>query len=126
VPAADTLRRPDGPHSGNPDVRRAVAAGEPQHLAWAYERPGGGRSFGFTGGHFHWNWGRPEIRRLVGNAILWTAGAEIPAGGPPIKVMTVEQLAEGQDESRPPKFNLERIRRDFELAGPPAEDAGPR
>ena len=38
-----TLTRPDGPHSGNPHVRAAVAAGEPQHVAWAFERPVGGR-----------------------------------------------------------------------------------
>ncbi|MEM0926969.1 MAG: ThuA domain-containing protein, partial [Planctomycetota bacterium] len=63
-----TMRRKDGPHSGNPYVRKSVAAGEPQTVAWAYERPDGGRSFGFTGGHFHWNWGNDNIRRLVTNA----------------------------------------------------------
>ena len=35
-------------HSGNPHVRARM--GMPEHVAWAYERPGGGRSFGFTGG----------------------------------------------------------------------------
>jgi type 1 glutamine amidotransferase len=50
-------------------------------LAWATERVGGGRSFGFTGAHFHDNWGIPEFRKLVLNAILWTAHREIPKGG---------------------------------------------
>ncbi len=68
-----TMRRQDGPHSGNPAVRKSVAAGEPQTVAWAYERPNGGRSFGITGGHFHWNWGNDDMRRLVTNAIRWTA-----------------------------------------------------
>jgi hypothetical protein len=57
LPPDSTLERPDGPHSGNAEVRRAIAAKEPQHVAWAAERPDGGRGFGFTGGHFHWNWG---------------------------------------------------------------------
>ena len=60
VPPASTLERPDGPHSGNPHVR--AKAGQPQHVAWAAERDGGGRGFGFTGGHFHWNWGDPNFR----------------------------------------------------------------
>ncbi len=47
VAPPSTMMRPDGPHSGNPAVREEVAKGLPQHLALAYERAGGGRSFGF-------------------------------------------------------------------------------
>jgi type 1 glutamine amidotransferase len=54
---------------------------EEQVIAWATQRENGGRSFGFTGGHFHTNWGIPEFRRLVLNAILWTAHVEVPEGG---------------------------------------------
>lgn len=89
VPPASTLNRPDGPHSGNPFVRASVAKGEAQPLMWAYDRPaseGGGKGFGFTGGHFHRNWGNPEFRKLVLNAILWSAGEEVPAGGVGIAV----------------------------------------
>ena len=43
------------------------------------ERPDGGRGFGFTGGHFHRNWGDPNFRKLVLNAILWTAGLDVPS-----------------------------------------------
>src|SRR5947209_3399539 len=43
------------------ETRRTPAArahpGREEILAWAFERPGGGRSFGFTGGHFHRNFG---------------------------------------------------------------------
>ena len=53
VPPMETLKRPDGIRSGNPAVRKAVANGESQHVAWAYERAQGGRGFGFTGGHNH-------------------------------------------------------------------------
>lgn len=81
LPPAGTLSRPDGPHSGNPAVREAIRKGEPQHVAWAYERPGGGRGFGFTGAHFHRNWGNENFRRLVLNAVLWVAQADVPAGG---------------------------------------------
>ncbi len=81
VPPASTMSRPDGPHEGNPAVREAVKRGEPQIVAWAFERPDGGRGFGFTGGHFHRNWGNDNFRKLVLNAILWTAKVEVPANG---------------------------------------------
>jgi type 1 glutamine amidotransferase len=82
IAPASTMERGDGTHSGNPDVRKAVAAGTPQEMAWAYDRPDGiGRGFGFTGGHFHKNWGEPSFRKLVVNAILWTAHVDIPAAG---------------------------------------------
>lgn len=73
VPPAQTMERSDGPHSGNPEVRKMVAAGMPQVVAWAYRRPDGGRGFGFTGGHFHANWDNVNMRTLVLNAISWTA-----------------------------------------------------
>jgi hypothetical protein len=81
VPPASTMSRPDGSHEGNPAVRAAVRHGEPQVVAWACERPDAGRGFGFTGGHYHANWGNNDFRKLVLNAILWTAKVEVPAGG---------------------------------------------
>ncbi|MCB1226646.1 MAG: ThuA domain-containing protein [Verrucomicrobiales bacterium] len=82
LPPPDSLSRPDGAHSGNPEVRAAVLERhEPQHVAWAVERDDGGRGFGFTGGHFHQGWGHPDQRRLLLNAILWTAKAEVPETG---------------------------------------------
>ena len=71
VPPASTTDRKDGPHEGNPAMREMVARAEPQHVAWASERPGGGRGFGFTGAHFHRNWGDDNFRKLALNAILW-------------------------------------------------------
>jgi type 1 glutamine amidotransferase len=81
VAPADTLNRPDGPHSGNPAVRAAVARGEPQIVAWAFERPDGGRGFGFTGGHYHKNFGDGNFRKTVLNGLLWAAKMEVPANG---------------------------------------------
>jgi type 1 glutamine amidotransferase len=96
VAPASTMDRPDGPHEGNPAVREAVKRGEPQVMAWACERPDGGRGFGFTGGHFHHNWGNDDVRKLVLNAILWTAKVEVPAGGVEFKI-TEEDLRQNPD-----------------------------
>jgi type 1 glutamine amidotransferase len=60
-------------------------------MMWAVERADGGRGFGFTGGHFHDNWGNGQYRKVVLNALLWLAKAEVPAGGVESKV-TQEDL----------------------------------
>ncbi|WP_169977623.1 ThuA domain-containing protein [Tautonia rosea] len=101
VPPESSLSRPDGDRSGNPEVRRAVAAGAPQHVAWAFERPDGGRGFGFTGGHVHWNWGDDNFRTIVLNALVWTAGGEVPEGGVPSSTPSQAQLEANQDEPKP-------------------------
>lgn len=82
VPPATAVEA-DGPRTGNPTVRAAVAAGVPQVLAWTYRSPGGARGFGFTGGHFLRNWYDAGFRRLVLNGIVWTAGIPVPAEGMP-------------------------------------------
>ncbi|HUS38893.1 MAG: family 16 glycoside hydrolase [Pirellulales bacterium] len=92
LPPKDTLKRPDGPHSGNPHVRAAIERGVPQHMAWASEQEGRGRGFGFTGGHYHINWGDDNFRRLVLNAISWTAGAEVPSDGVASSSLTRDDL----------------------------------
>lgn len=67
------------------DTRRTAAAaefkGREEIVAWAVERPDGGRGFGFTGGHVHKNWGQEDYRKLALNALLWTAKLDIPADG---------------------------------------------
>jgi type 1 glutamine amidotransferase len=102
LPPATTLTRPDGPHSGNPTVREEVAAGRPQVVAWAYDREDGGRGFGFTGGHFHVGWANDSQRRLLLNAILWTAKAEIPKGGV-ASTVTPELMSANLDPKRKKK-----------------------
>lgn len=54
---------------------------DPQTVAWVVQRADGGRGFVFTGGHFHSNWQLDDLRRMMLNAILWTAKAEVPSGG---------------------------------------------
>ena len=58
-----------------------AASGREEVVAWAVERPDGGRGFGFTGAHFHKNWGNENFRKIVLNALLWTARLEVPASG---------------------------------------------
>ena len=58
-----------------------AANGREEVLAWAVERPDGGRGFGFTGAHFHRNWGNENFRKVVLNALLWVAHAEVPSNG---------------------------------------------
>jgi hypothetical protein len=59
-------------------VLRATIDGNAETVAWAWERPDGGRSFGFSGLHFHENWRRVEYRRLVLQGVLWTLKLESP------------------------------------------------
>src|SRR5262245_34096421 len=121
LPPPDSLSRPDGTHSGNPDVRRAVLdRKEPQHMAWAAERPGGGLGFGFTGGHDHWNWGDPNFRKLVLNAIVWCAHGEIPANGVESPPVTMRLLEANMDpKNKPANFDREKIREKLKL---PSDD----
>jgi len=100
LPGLETLSRPDGERSGNPDVRRSVAAGEKQTVAWAFERPSGGRGFGFTGGHFHKSWQNDDYRKIMLNAILWTAQVEVPENGVESVTPTDEELLQNLDPKK--------------------------
>ncbi len=125
VPPDETRKRPDGPYSGNEHVRKRM--GMPEHVAWAFERADGGRGFGFTGGHYQWNWGHDDLRRLLLNAIAWVAKAEVPAGGVPSKTPTVEELETGLDDKPKPKdFDRDAIRRQLQQwNGRPTTQASP-
>lgn len=115
VAPKETMKRPDGPHSGNPAVRKAVEAGEPQHVAWTYQRGKDykdGRGFGFTGLHYHWNWEDDSFRKTVLNGVAWTAKLEIPKDGVNSKKPTREELeanalehggAQNKKKKSPPK-----------------------
>ncbi|MEO7191276.1 MAG: ThuA domain-containing protein [Vicinamibacterales bacterium] len=80
VPGDDVRKgpyvNPPGPY---PHI--IAASGRTETMMWVYERPDGGRSFGFTGGHTHANWGDVNQRRVVLNALLWIAKVDVPAGG---------------------------------------------
>ncbi len=85
---------------GNPDVWAAVSAGKQQVVAWAYDRPDGGRGFGFTGLHKHANLGEDGFRTLLLNAVAWVSKLEVPATGVPSKPLTRDDLEALIDEGK--------------------------
>lgn len=89
-----------------PDNTRGTAdaklhAGRLETMAWAYERANGGRAFGFTGGHFHANWGNEDFRRIVTNAVLWAAKADVPKDGAKVKFDPIDLNRNLDDKGRP-------------------------
>ena len=76
------LKFVESPKAPQP-VLTALIDGERHAVAWSWERGDGGRSFGFSGAHFHENWRRDEYLRLVSQAILWTLRIEPPRAGFP-------------------------------------------
>lgn len=89
--------KPRGPQ---PNI--VEASGRTEIVAWAYERANGGRSFGFTGGHYHMNWGEENGRKLMLNAVLWTAKLNPPAGGV-ISTVTQSDLLATLDSGKSPR-----------------------
>jgi hypothetical protein len=76
-----------------------AASGREETMMWAYERPNGGRSFGFTGGHTHTNWGDVNQRKVMLNALLWIAKVDVPKNGVEDKIVEAD-LANNLDEKR--------------------------
>ncbi len=82
VPPDSTRQGKDDDHGGNPDVRAGIGKNLAEHVVWTFDRPNnGGRGFGCTGGHVHWNWSEDNFRKTILNAIVWTAGIEVPEKG---------------------------------------------
>lgn len=71
--------------------------GKPQKLMWYKDTPvaEGGRGIGFVGGHYHKNWAIDEFRKMVLNAIVWTARGEVPKFGVPSAPISKDKLNEG-------------------------------
>jgi quercetin dioxygenase-like cupin family protein len=63
------------------DKPLAIDQAEVRVVAWAFERDDGGRAFSFTGLHYLAGLDNPALRKLVLNAIFWTAKIEVPADG---------------------------------------------
>ncbi len=90
-------------HGGNADALKAVQAGEPQHLAWASERPDGGRGFGFTGFHNFANLKNDSFRTTLLNGVAWLAKLDVPEKGVPSKTLTDADLSALMDEAHGPE-----------------------
>jgi hypothetical protein len=88
----------DGPYVSprGPYAHIVADKGRLETMMWLYERPDGGRSFGFTGGHTHANWGDVNQRRVMLNALLWIAKADVPPGGV-VDTITASDLAMNLD-----------------------------
>ena len=109
VPPDSAHRHENTPAGGNPYV--FARKGLPEHLCWVRQRPDGGRGFGFTGGHSHWNWACDSFRTVVLNGIVWTAGLEVPAGGVASQTPSYEDLLRNLDKPQPAAFKPEVIRK---------------
>ena len=60
--------------------------GDNDVVAWAFDRPGGGRAFTCTGGHLHASFAEEGYRRFLVNGILWAAGVDVPKGGAKVEL----------------------------------------
>jgi trehalose utilization protein len=81
------------------ETKKYLGQNRMETMAWAYDRADGGRGFGFTGGHAHRNWADENFRRLVTNAILWTAKIDIPETGAKVD-FDVENLNKNLDKKK--------------------------
>jgi type 1 glutamine amidotransferase len=88
---SDDVRNGPYVYPKGPYEHIVAASGRDETMMWTFERKGGGRGFGFTGGHTHANWGDDNQRKVVLNAILWIAKARVPKNGVESTV-TPEQL----------------------------------
>ena len=73
-------------------ILQVMALNEPVVVGWAFERRGGGRSFGTTLGHYYRNFQREPFRKMVVNSILWTAKVDVPEQGARVE-LPVKKLA---------------------------------
>jgi hypothetical protein len=89
-----------GGHNGNPGALADVRAGKPQVMAWAYERPDGGRGFGFTGLHYHANLANDNIRTVLLNAVAWVSKLPVPPGGVRSEHLSRDDLEKLIDDGR--------------------------
>ncbi len=71
----------------------ALSASPPdQVVAWAVQRKDGGRGFGTSTGHFFDNWRNDNYRKLILNAVVWSAGLPVPTGGVTSSYMNEDEV----------------------------------
>lgn len=103
LPPLNTAGKNRSDRGGNEFVHADVAAGKPQHMAWVYERPDGGRGFGFTGLHVHANLGNDSFRTVLLNGVAWVAKLEIPKDGVPQR-RSIRRLSSKSSTTRAPRW----------------------
>lgn len=72
-------------------------AGDGNVVAWARERDNGGRGFGTSCGHFYDAWENEQFRKVILNAIAWTAKVEIPEQGIVADYFTHEEIKQAEN-----------------------------
>ncbi len=70
--------------SGAKPLLQITTKGQDVVVGWAHERADGGRAFGTTLGHYYSNFQIDAFRRMIVNAILWSAHVDVPQDGAPI------------------------------------------
>jgi len=83
----------DGDKRVTPILTAMLPPDKPQKeiIAWALDRADGGRAFMYAGPHFNTSWRVESLRRMVLNAIVWTAKAEVPEGGVRSTLQTIRE-----------------------------------
>ncbi len=89
---------PKGPYPHIQEAKNRTEA-----MMWSVERPDGGRGFGFTGGHFHQNWGNENFRKVVLNALAWVSKVDVPAEGIGSQVSEADLLENLDPKGQPKK-----------------------
>lgn len=90
------LKAVKGPEGIQPLITAKIEDKD-ETVAWVWERPAGGRSFGFSGLHFHDNWAREEYRRMVAQGVLWTLDVPIPERGVDVPVKEEDLKVKGSN-----------------------------
>lgn len=108
----EVVKGSDAAHNGTPELHQEK--GVSQHVVWVAEREGG-RGFGCTGGHFHFNWASDEFRKSILNSIVWIAHLDVPPDGVSSKTPTVDDLLANLDPKRQPaNFSKEDLQKRIE------------
>lgn len=79
-------------HERATPLLQVTLEGKHHTVGWTMQREDTGRSVGITLGHFHHNFARNGFRRMLVNAIMWSAKVDIPEGGAIVKVDAKELL----------------------------------
>jgi hypothetical protein len=94
---SDQVRKGPYVYPQGPYDHIVKGSGQDEVMMWCVERADGGRGFGWTGGHYHKNWGDDNYRKVVLNALVWLSRLEVPAAGVESAV-TDEDLKQNLDK----------------------------
>ena len=72
-------------------------------VAWATERPDGGRGVGVVMPHFYRNWANDDLRTLLFNAMIWAAKLDVPADGVRVRLPDLAEFKPVSVEPIPKK-----------------------